>query len=44
MAWCIDGQVDCEMQIFKGDRQAIRETTTAHALQGLLLRLPASTN
>jgi nicotinamide-nucleotide amidase len=44
MAWCIDGQVDCEMQIFKGDRQAIREATTAHALQGLLLRLPASTN
>lgn len=42
LAWCIQGQVSSEMQIFKGDRQAIREATTLHALQGLLLRLPVA--
>ena len=37
--WCVNGLVSSERQCFAGDRQAVREATVAHALQGLLNRL-----
>lgn len=37
--WCVAGVLSSECQRFAGDRQAVREATVAHALQGLLLRL-----
>jgi nicotinamide-nucleotide amidase len=40
LAWCIEGRVSAERQRFAGDRRAIREATTLHALHGLLERLP----
>ncbi len=40
LAWCIEGRVSAEPQHFVGDRHAIREATTLHALYGLLQRLP----
>jgi nicotinamide-nucleotide amidase len=39
LAWCIDGVVDAERVLFLGDRAAVREATTQHALQGLIQRL-----
>jgi nicotinamide-nucleotide amidase len=39
LAWCIDGVVDAERVLFPGDRAAVREATTQHALQGLIQRL-----
>lgn len=39
LAWCIHGMVDAEKVVFAGDRAAVRESTTQHALQGLLKRL-----
>ena len=39
LAWNIHGQVDAEKMLFPGDRAAVREATTWHALQGLLQRL-----
>jgi nicotinamide-nucleotide amidase len=39
LAWCIDGVVDAERVLFPGDRAAVRESTTQHALQGLIQRL-----
>lgn len=39
LAWCIDGLVSAQLMHFQGDRQQIRDATTAHALQGLLTRL-----
>jgi nicotinamide-nucleotide amidase len=44
LAWCIDGAVHSELQHFEGDRQQIREATTACALNGLFMRLPPFTN
>lgn len=38
-AWCVDDRVESECQVFAGDRQAVREATVEHALQGLLVRL-----
>ena len=38
-AWCINGAVDAQKMFFPGDRAAVREATTAHALQGLLTRI-----
>lgn len=39
LAWCINGAVDAQKMVFAGDRAAVREATTAHALQGLLTRI-----
>lgn len=41
LSWCIRGVVSAQVQHFEGDRNQIRLATTAHALQGLLARLPA---
>lgn len=41
LAWCIQGVVSAQLLHFEGDRNQIRLATTAHALQGLLVRLPA---
>ena len=41
LAWCIQGVVSAQLLHFEGDRNQIRLATTAHALQGLLARLPA---
>ena len=38
-AWCIEGRVEAEKQLFAGDRAAVREATVLHALQGLLTRI-----
>jgi len=35
----IDGRLTSEMKRFDGDRAAVRTTTVAHALDGLLLRI-----
>lgn len=37
--WCVGGHVSSERMCFAGDRQAVREATVEHALQGLLQRL-----
>ncbi len=37
--WCVAGTLSSECLRFAGDRQAVREATVAHALQGLLQRL-----
>ncbi len=39
LAWCVGDQISSELQVFEGDRQAVREATVQHALQGLLNRL-----
>ena len=39
LAWCVQDVVDAERMLFSGDRAAVREATTRHALQGLLQRL-----
>jgi nicotinamide-nucleotide amidase len=41
--WCIDGLVYSERQLFSGTRQEVRQTSCAHALLGLILRLPVKT-
>lgn len=38
--WCTPGGVFTERQRFDGDRAAVRRATVAHALAGLLQRLP----
>ena len=38
-AWCVGDHLSSEMQVFAGDRQAVREATVHHALQGLIQRL-----
>ena len=38
--WAVDGQVQAECQRFDGDRAAVRAAAVAHALRGLLRRLP----
>ncbi|TFW25454.1 damage-inducible protein CinA, partial [Massilia arenosa] len=35
-AWARGDQVRTERLVFQGDRQAVREQTVRHALQGLL--------
>jgi nicotinamide-nucleotide amidase len=40
LAWCIDSCVHTELMQFTGDREQIRESTTAHAIEGLLKRIP----
>jgi nicotinamide-nucleotide amidase len=38
--WSLAGrECDAEMQVFEGDREAVRRQTVAHALQGLIRRL-----
>ena len=39
-AWCIDDRLSSERCVFADDRRTVREATVAHALQGLLSRLP----
>ncbi len=40
--WCIGDQpVVCDAVVFKGDRNAVREQTVLHALQGIVSRLEA---
>lgn len=43
LAWCIDGIVHSELHHFAGEREQIREATTACALEGLYKRLPPGT-
>ena len=38
--WCIDGLVYSDRQLFTGDRQLVRQTSSKHALLGLVKRLP----
>lgn len=38
--WCINGAVTTEIKHFEGNRHQIRQSTVAHALEGLLSRLP----
>ena len=40
LAWCIQGVASAQLHHFDGDRSQIRLATMAHALQGLLQRLP----
>jgi len=35
-AWCVAGQTSTEVRLFSGDRAAVREQTTIHALERLL--------
>ena len=38
--WCIgDRPVECDHGIFKGNREAVRQQTVLHALQGIIARL-----
>lgn len=38
--WCIgDRPVECDSGLFSGDREAVRQQTVLHALQGILSRL-----
>lgn len=39
LAWYVNGQVTAELKHFVGDRHEVRESTTEHALQGLIHRL-----
>ncbi len=38
--WCVNGQTSSECRRFEGDRAAVRAATVAHALRGVLARLP----
>ncbi len=38
-AWCVNHALDSEKMVFSGDRAAVREAATLHALQGILNRL-----
>ena len=38
--WCIgDQSVDCDEEVFEGDRDSIRQQTVLHALEGIISRL-----
>ena len=40
--WCIGDQpASCDVEIFEGDRNAVRQQTVLHALQGIISRLDA---
>ena len=38
--WCINGTITTELKHFEGSREQVRQATVAHALEGLLIRLP----
>jgi nicotinamide-nucleotide amidase len=38
-AWCVNQALESEKMVFAGDRAAVREAATLHALQGVLKRL-----
>ena len=39
-AWCIgDRPVECDHDVFAGDREAVRQQTVKHALEGIIARL-----
>lgn len=38
--WCINGAITTELKHFEGSRKQVRQATVAHALEGLLIRLP----
>lgn len=40
--WHVGGRTDTEYRRFDGDRAAVRAASAAHALQGLVARLPPS--
>lgn len=40
-SWRVDGETSSECCRFEGDRAAVRTATVAHALHGLVARLPA---
>jgi len=38
--WCIEGRpVSCDAEIFKGNRESVRQQTVIHALEGIISRL-----
>jgi len=38
--WCIDARpVECDAEIFRGDRHSVRQQTVVHALEGIISRL-----
>ena len=38
--WCIgDRAVECDAEVFQGDRNSVRQQTVLHALKGIILRL-----
>lgn len=40
--WCLEDQpVECDAMVFTGDRNAIRQQTVAHALEGIVARMNA---
>jgi len=40
--WCMEGQpASCDVKVFSGDRNEIRQKTVLHALEGILIRLDA---
>ena len=42
--WCIGGQpVDCDAEVFEGDRESVRQQTVLHALEGIISRLSIQT-
>jgi len=42
--WCIGGQsVDCDAEVFEGDRDSVRRQTVLHALEGIISRLGTQT-
>lgn len=40
-AWCIDGRLYSDCQLFTGNRQQVRQSSCVHALQSLLKHLPS---
>lgn len=38
--WCINGAITTELKHFEGSRKQVRQAIVAHALEGLLIRLP----
>ena len=42
--WCVGGQpVDCDAEVFEGDRDSVRRQTVLHALEGIISRLDIQT-
>lgn len=39
LAWCVSAQADAQCLHFSGDRHAVRQASTVHALRGLVQRL-----
>jgi nicotinamide-nucleotide amidase len=40
LGWYIKGAITTELKHFEGNRKQVRQATVAHALEGLLIRLP----